>query len=252
MSFVLFVVKFLSRFTNPLPKLGLGFSRNRAGLHNRWFESVAERIGDRLCPLTVIGGLRKVRSVIVGLDIDGVVADFLAPFLLLLEKRLGNGPISEESITDFKFKDHPLISEEVVHDCMQTVSYDPHFWQNLSSMISPSDWQNLENLSRRRQLVFVTHRYVRETYDIHGITCDWLKSHGISEPVVHFTNELKAELVQNLGVHLFMDDRHENCQDVAENTEAVVLMPRRPYNESFSHPRVKKIRDFSELFAHLS
>ena len=65
-------------------------------------------------------------------------------------------------------------------------------------------------------------------------------------------DKANAELVQNLGVHLFMDDRHENCQDVAENTEAVVLMPLRPYNRSFTHPRVKKIRDFSELFSHLS
>ena len=187
----------------------------------------------------------------VGLDIDGVVADFLSPFLLLLEKRIGNGPISEETITDFRFKDHPLLSQEVVSDCMQTVSYDPSFWQNLSSLITPRDWQNLENLSSQRQLVFVTHRYVRETYDIHAITCDWLKMHGIREPVVHFTNELKAELVQNLGIHLFMDDRFENCQDVAENTQAVVLMPHRPYNRSFIHPRVKKIQNFSELFTHL-
>ncbi len=187
----------------------------------------------------------------VGLDIDGVVADFLSPFLLLLEKRIDNGPISEETITDFRFKDHPLVTEEVVADCMQTVSYDSSFWQNLSSLITPKDWQKLENLSRRRQLVFVTHRYVRDTYDIHGITCDWLKMHGIREPVVHFTNELKAELVQNLGVHLFVDDRFENCQDVAENTQAVVLMPHRPYNRSFIHPRVKKIQNFSELFTHL-
>jgi uncharacterized HAD superfamily protein len=187
----------------------------------------------------------------VGLDIDGVVADFLSPFLLLLEKRIGNGPISEETITDFRFKDHPLVTEEVVLDCMQTVSYDPSFWQDLSSLITPRDWQDLENLSRRRQLVFVTHRYVRDTYDIHGITCDWLKMHGIREPVVHFTNELKAELVQNLGVHLFVDDRFENCQDVAENTQAVVLMPHRPYNRSFIHPRVKKIQNFRELFTHL-
>ncbi len=187
----------------------------------------------------------------VGLDIDGVVADFLSPFLLLLEKRIDNGPISEETITDFRFKDHPLVTEEVVSDCMQTVSYDSSFWQNLSSLITPRDWQKLENLSRRRQLVFVTHRYVRDTYDIHGITCDWLKMHGIREPVVHFTNELKAELVQNLEIRLFMDDRHENCQDVAENTQAVVLMPHRPYNRSFIHPRVKKIQNFSELFTHL-
>jgi hypothetical protein len=48
-----------------------------------------------------------------------------------------------------------------------------------------------------------------------------------------------------------MDDRHENCQDVAENTQAVVLMPLRPYNRSFNHPGVKTIRNFNELFSYL-
>jgi len=69
--------------------------------------------------------------------------------------------------------------------------------------------------------------------------------------VIHFTKESKAELVEELEIRLFMDDRYENCQDVAEKTEAMVLMPHRPYNRSFNHPAVKRIHNFSELFSHL-
>ena len=188
---------------------------------------------------------------IVGLDIDGVVADFLSPFLRFVEKKIGDGPIAADTITDFSFKDHPILSEKIAEECMGEVSYDPDFWQDLSSLHSPGEWQALDSLSSKGQLVFVTHRYERETYDIHRVTCDWLKRHGIGKPVVHFTQESKAYLVENLGVRLFMDDRHENCQNVAEKTQAVVLMPHRPYNQSFTHPRVKRIRDFGELFAYL-
>ena len=187
----------------------------------------------------------------VGLDIDGVVADFLPAFLGFVEKKLGNGPISAETITDLSFKQHPYLSEKIIEECMVAVSYDPHFWQNLSPLISPKEWQSLDRLSREGQLVFVTHRYERGTYDIRSVTRDWLKRHGISEPVVHFTQESKADLVESLGVRLFMDDRHENCEDVAEKTEAQVLMPHRPYNRSFTHPRVQRIWNFSELFAYL-
>jgi len=187
----------------------------------------------------------------VGLDIDGVVADFLNPFLLLLAKRLGNGPIEPDSITDFKFEEHPLLNEKVVWECMESVSYDPHFWHSLSSLISTEEWKRLEQLNREGQLAFITHRYVRETYDIHRVTCDWLKFHGISDPVVHFTQDQKAGLVRKLGIQLFVDDRYENCRDVAERTGAVVLMPQRPYNRSFDHPRITKIDQFSECFAHL-
>jgi len=187
----------------------------------------------------------------VGLDIDGVVADFLSPFLRFLEKRVGNGPIPADTVTDFNFKDHPFLSEETVGKCMEAVSYDPDFWQGLASLISAKEWQRLERLSRRGKLVFITHRYVRATYDIHRVTCDWLKRHGISRPAVHFIQESKGDLAQSLGIRLFMDDRYENCEDVAEKTEALVLMPHQPYNQSFTHPRVKRVWNFNELFAHL-
>lgn len=187
----------------------------------------------------------------VGLDIDGVVADFLPAFLRCLEKKVGNGSIALDTITDMSFKRHPHLSENTVEECMVAVSYDPEFWQKLPPLISAEDWQALDRLSRADRLVFVTHRYERETYDINSVTCDWLKRNGVSKPVVHFTQESKADLVKGLGVNLFVDDRHENCTDVAEKTEAVVLMPHRLYNQSFSHPKVTRIQNFRELFNFL-
>jgi len=195
--------------------------------------------------------LLKVSGMIVGLDIDGVVADFLSPFLRVVEKKLGNGPIPAETITDFNFKDHPLLSEKIVDECMVSVSYDPGFWHKLSSLLSVEQWQELDKLSRKGQLIFITHRYERETYDIHEVTRHWLERHGIGKPVVYFTQESKAKLVDHLGVSLFVDDRHENCQEVAERTRAMVVMPHRPYNQTFTHPRVKRIWNFNELFAYL-
>lgn len=188
---------------------------------------------------------------IVGLDIDGVVADFLPPFLRLIEKKIGNGPIPPESITDFNFKNHPFLSEKIVDECMVEVSYDPAFWQRLAPLLSAPEWQALDNLSRKQQLVFITHRYERETYDINQVTCDWLKRHGVNKPVVYFTQESKAKLVDRLRVSLFVDDRHENCVDVAEQTQAKVIMPDRLYNQTFAHPKVTRIQNFSELLPYL-
>lgn len=201
--------------------------------------------------LTIIRLLLKVLSMVVGLDIDGVVADFLPPFLRYVEKRIGNGPIPVDAVTDLSFKEHPYLSEKIIEECMVAVSYDPDFWRDLSPLLSLGEWRALDILNRKGQLVFITHRYERETYDIHQVTCDWLKRHGIGKPAVHFTQESKANLVENLGVGLFADDRYENCQEVAEKTQAMVLMPHRLYNQSFTHPRVKRIWNFSDLFAYL-
>lgn len=187
----------------------------------------------------------------VGLDIDGVVADFLTAFLRFIEKKIGNGPIAQDTITDFKFKEHPYLTEEIVWNCMEEVSYDPAFWLGLSAMISGKDWARLEELSCRRQLVFLTHRFERDTYSIHRVSQEWLRSHGIRDPVVYFTQEPKATLVNELGITLFMDDQYENCVNVANETQALVLMPDRPYNQSDAHPRIKKVFQFNELFDHL-
>lgn len=187
----------------------------------------------------------------VALDIDGVMADFVPPFVGVLEKRAGNGPIDLRSITDPNFSNHPSLSQEIISECILEVSNDPAFWERLEPLPPPEHWRALNALSRQERLVFITHRYERETYDISRVTTDWLKKHGISHPVVYFTQNHKSELIGQLGVHLFVDDRHENCRDVAENTEAVVLMPDRSYNQSFSHPKVQRIQDLEELFAYL-
>jgi len=186
------------------------------------------------------------------MDIDGVLADFVSPFLQLLERRVGGGPIDPASITDPNFQNHPFLTPEIIHECMVDASYDPDFWRVLAPLPSQSQWQSLNRLNRAHELTFITHRWVRDTYDINRVTCDWLCQHGIDDPVVHFTQEKKSQLVNQLAIELFIDDRHENCQDVATQTDATVMMPHRPYNCSFDHPKVQRIRDLNEMFAYLA
>jgi uncharacterized HAD superfamily protein len=194
--------------------------------------------------------LPYIETMIVGMDVDGVVADFLPAFIRLLEKKTGNSIITE-TITDLTFKGHDFVTDQILEDCMAAVSQDPEFWSILPSLLAPSEWEALDDLSRRDELVFITHRYQRETYDINQVTCDWLRKQGVSKPVVHFTQQYKSEVVERLGVKLFVDDRHENCLDVAEKTQATVIMPHRHYNQSFIHPRVKRIKNFNELLGYL-
>lgn len=187
----------------------------------------------------------------LGLDIDGVVADFITPFLKLLEARSGSGPIDPVSITDPNFMQHPFLSKEIIFECMESASYDPEFWRTMTPLLSTDQWQRLDRMSQAHEVVFITHRWVRDTYDSHQITCDWLRWHGLTRPIVHFTQEKKSSLIRKLGIELFVDDRHENCEDVATETDAVVLMPHRPYNQAFSHPKVRRIRQLDEIWDHL-
>jgi len=185
-------------------------------------------------------------------DIDGVLADFITPFLRLLEARTGSSPIDPASITDPNFMHHPFLTREMIMECMEAASYDPEFWRALAPLPSPEQWRALDKLSRDHQVVFITHRWVRDNYDIHRVTCDWLNRHGVSDPVVHFTQEKKSLLVKELNIRLFVDDRHENCEDVATATDADVFMPHRSYNQAFNHPRVRRVQQLDEIFDHVS
>lgn len=188
---------------------------------------------------------------VLGLDIDGVIADFITPFLKLLESRHRCGPIDPASITDPNFQRHPFLTREGVFECMEAASYDPEFWGALAPLLSMDQWRKLEQFASQHDLVFVTHRWVRDTYDINQVTCDWLRRHGLSRPIVHFTQDKKSALIRKLGIDLFVDDRHENCEDVATQTTAAVFMPHRPYNQAFHHPKVRRLHDFDELWEYV-
>jgi uncharacterized HAD superfamily protein len=140
----------------------------------------------------------------------------------------------------------------MVTECILKVSNDPGFWEQLNPLPTVEQWKVLDGLSRQEKLIFVTHRYECDNYSIHQVTCAWLRKHGVSNPVVYFTQNHKSELIGKLKVELFVDDRHENCRDVAENTDAVVLMPHRPYNQTFKHPRVHRIQDLDELLPFIA
>ncbi|HEX9443998.1 MAG TPA: hypothetical protein VGA73_07750 [Candidatus Binatia bacterium] len=188
---------------------------------------------------------------LLGLDVDGVVADFLGPFLRFVEKKTGCAPIAPETITDLSYKDHPVLTEAVMTECLAALALDADFWSGLDPLLAPPEWRVLDALSRENRLVFITHRHEGEGRDIRRVTADWLARHGVGNPVVHCTNEYKSKLVESLGVDIFVDDRHENCQDVAEKTRALVFMPHRHYNRSFAHPRVRRIQTLNELAAYL-
>ena len=187
----------------------------------------------------------------VGLDIDGVLADFLSPFLLRLEERIGKGPIPAASLRSVRLSAHPALTEEAVRECADAVRQDPGFWDGLDSLLSPEQWRRLEQLSQTGQLSFITHRRGHESWDIHAVTSGWFRRHGITNPDVHLVEKEKSAVVERLGVVLFVDDNYENCQEVAERTGARVLMPHHPYNRHFSHPGVTRVMHFDEVFAEI-
>src|SRR5678815_821778 len=102
----------------------------------------------------------------IGVDIDGALADFVTPFLQMPEGRVGGPPIDPASITDLNYQNHPCRTRDLIYECMVDASYDPEFWRMLAPLPSAQQWQSLSQISRDKEVVFITHRWVRDTYDI--------------------------------------------------------------------------------------
>jgi hypothetical protein len=75
----------------------------------------------------------------VGLDIDGVLADFVCPFLRVLEERAGIGCIDPQTYVDLNFSDHPELSREIVTECILKVSNDRKFGHSSIHCPSPNN-----------------------------------------------------------------------------------------------------------------
>jgi hypothetical protein len=181
----------------------------------------------------------------VALDIDGVPADFISPFVKVVELRSGS-VVDLESVTDPNFAKCPFLSGELVTQCIMEVSDDPRFWRSLAPLPSAEQWKFLDALSREERwpsrpigtnaTITVSMRSPRTGRASTASASRW-----------SITRKAKSKPVEKLGVKVFVDDRRENCRDVPENTEAIVLMPHRSYNRSFAHPRVTRIRDLRDL-----
>ena len=182
----------------------------------------------------------------IALDIDGVLADFVTPFLQLLEQRVGGPSIDPASITDPNFQHHPFLTKELIYDCMVDTSYDAEFWRVLSPLPSTDQWQALNQVSRDNEVVFITHRWVRDTYDINQVTCDWLRRHGIDSPVVHFTQEVKSQLVRKLAGRAVRRRpprklrRRGDANRGRGHDAAPAIQPSIRPSESAAHPRFKR------------
>jgi uncharacterized HAD superfamily protein len=168
-----------------------------------------------------------------------------------VENKTGCAPIAPESIIDLSYKDHPVITDTVLGDCLAALAEEPNFFDRLVPLLAPAEWRALDALSRAGRLVFITHRQGSEGRDVRRLTSDWLARHGVSNPIVHCTADFKSKLVEELGVGIFVDDRPENCLDVAEKTQAAVFMPLRQYNRFFEHPKVKRFNRFGEVLEYL-
>lgn len=164
----------------------------------------------------------------VGLDIDGVFADY------------------HSAIHQATLKKHGVVTKDTLHrtECSILDSYDFDFWANLKPLILN---RTVENMLTRSWMDHDTTIYflTRRPPCLQLTTQKWLSKHfgvGTREIVVCGAVE-KARLAQGLLLDVFVDNDPIHCLQVVKyNPKTVVYLASRPGNTWFNEQETEIIR----------
>jgi hypothetical protein len=154
----------------------------------------------------------------LGIDVDGVVADFRSAFRALAERVLGIS--AEDAEAD--------LSKADIERLWRTVAGIPNWWLD----VPPHEPDQIARLySRVRQsrweVFFMTSRPASAGDSVQLQTQVWLERQGFFLPsVLTAPAGARGELARSLRLDLALDDRLVNCLEItsASNSKAVMVL----------------------------
>jgi hypothetical protein len=160
----------------------------------------------------------------LGLDLDGVVADFRTAFAALAHRELGGAPAGEVEAE---------LSKREVERLWKAVARTPNWWLDLPAY-EPDQVARLYGLARagRWEVFFMTSRPASAGDAVQLQTQVWLERHGFYLPsVLTAPAGARGELARSLRIDLVVDDHLVNCMEIvgASNAKAI-HMARGPAN----------------------
>ncbi len=185
----------------------------------------------------------------LGVDIDGVLADFNTAFIQRVIDINGKDlfPPRPFDIPIWDYPQHYGYTQQETSDAWSSIIRDSKFWQNL-----PPYADTIESLARLSTTVIAGH-------DVYFITSRpgvlaklqterWLKRHGFLLTPTVLISSMKGKCVSALQLDKYVDDRWENVIDVATTTGAEVYLLDRPWNQRPLTPSgINRITTLSQM-----
>jgi 5'(3')-deoxyribonucleotidase len=175
---------------------------------------------------------------LVGVDIDNVVAEFEAAFRGWINRHAGLA-LRRRDITSFMFADCCPLSHQEVTDLFRGFVRAGRL-RGLS--LIPHARAALRQLERRAEVCLVTARPPEEP--IVEDTLYWLARKGLPHARVLWA-ERKSEVAS--GFSLFIEDNLEQARGLAERGVSVLLLDY-PWNRAAqaAHPNIRRVRSWRE------
>lgn len=160
----------------------------------------------------------------IGLDIDGVLADFNAGI---------NARLGRDGHEPCDWQDPQLVKE------FGLVKQDPGFWLGLKPLVAPKD------------IPFEPHAYITSRSIDVDVTKQWLDANGFAHAPIYCigVGESKVKVAKESGVEYFIDDYYRNFIELNAAGICTFLLTR-SYNCRYNvgYKRINDFTDFKERF----
>jgi len=186
---------------------------------------------------------------IVGVDLDDVLFDFITRFTNLANGKYGKPAIGTEPV-DWEWSNFNLSKDELT-DIWNDIHLTPNFWETIS--VEPDVNRGLvQALDALHTVYFPTaraHTVGRSTGKQSARAIN--KNFDIQYPAVFVSNE-KAPMALALRYDYFIDDRPKNCVEVKKVLlDCKVFLKDSSHNLSWEAPfnitRIAGFNDFAEI-----
>lgn len=166
----------------------------------------------------------------LGIDIDGVLADFVQGFT---KKVATLGYKVDASSWGLGLTD----SQQ--NEGWKLIDQDPDFWYDLAVIEWPR-WHHAD------VVYYITKRRVPPGRPVEHDAAAWLCKHIDERPFVISTGR-KGDVCNALEIDAFIDDKPENCQDVIDKSPRTqVFLRNQPWNQDSKIQRVNSVGEFLE------
>jgi 5'(3')-deoxyribonucleotidase len=170
---------------------------------------------------------------IIGFDVDGVLADFNSAFITRVVQVTGKDlfPPRPFDIPTWNYPEHYGYSKEDTTAVWNDIKADPSFWSSLNAyaeVVPIIRWASKLAEYGQADVYFITNRMGQSPK---AQTELWLSARGVDSPTV-LISESKGLCAKALKLDIYVDDKNENCADVATQSPfTTVFMQAQPWNK---------------------
>lgn len=157
----------------------------------------------------------------IGIDIDGVISDFVSSFRKTIKDKYGVEFGYEDIQQHDLYKILGLDEDETKKRIFETFDHDLGF--------QPGAIKGIKEIFRTHEIIIITARPIEKKQ----ITLDWLKLHDIPYHKILFLDEGEKNTVRELGFDVVIDD---NLTEIIKwiGKVPLVLVYNQPWNKSLN------------------